>query len=182
MEIFMTWAQFAEYSEAKRLIKKRFTETNRALDAMFFIILLLEDLPQLAVVVGYRAYSPKEPGTYDYYLAIVTFASSILSIFSKTTTTAWGAYKGNEENFLSPVHFMLLYTLPLVGVFVAAFLNPTNADLTYTALAMALSPQVFFFGILLLLCCSDCSDSFKKVKKIAYGLSEIYSKIMQPNK
>ena len=56
---------------------------------MFFFILLLEDLPQITVVVGYRAYSRKEPGTYSYYLEIVAFATSILNIFSKTTAAAW---------------------------------------------------------------------------------------------
>jgi hypothetical protein len=49
---------------------------------------------------------------------------------------------------------VLLHTLPLVGVFVAAFLNPTNPGLTYTAVAMALGQQVFALGNILLEICS----------------------------
>ena len=81
---------------------------------------------------------------------------------------------------------MFLYMLPLVGVFVAAFFNPTNAVLTYTALGMALGPQVFTFGIILpnflrkLL--DFLSQLVEKVKKIVRGFSKIYSKIMQPEK
>jgi hypothetical protein len=77
---------------------------------------------------------------------------------------------------------VLLYTLPLVGVFVAAFLNPTNAGLTYTALGMALGPQVFIIGIILLIICKGCCPCLEKVMDILVGLYKIYYNIMQPKK
>jgi magnesium-transporting ATPase (P-type) len=89
MELLMTWTQFSQFKKPNKLSKEAFTGYNSFLTNAFFYILLLEDLPQIAVVVGYRAYSPKEPGTYNYYLEFFTFASSILSIFSKTTAAAW---------------------------------------------------------------------------------------------
>jgi hypothetical protein len=78
---------------------------------------------------------------------------------------------------------MLLYTLPLVGVFVAAFLDPTNAAMTYTALGMALGPQVLIYGTILLFCCSACCTCLRKpLEIIVKGLYKTYSKIMQPKK
>ena len=90
LELYMTWSMYIKFKDAEKLSQEAFTELkNGFLNYAFFLILLLEDLPQIAVVAGYRAYSPKEPGTYNYYLEFVTFATSILSIFSKTTTIAW---------------------------------------------------------------------------------------------
>jgi len=53
-------------------------------------------------------------------------------------------------------HSMFLYMFPLVGVFVAAFLIPTNAALTYTSLAMATVPQVMAVVFCLLVISEGC--------------------------
>ena len=74
---------------------------------------------------------------------------------------------------------MLLYTFPLVGVFAAAFFSPTNTGLTYTALGMALGPQILILLAIFSLCCC-CLE--KPIKNIGEGLTKIYSKIMQPKK
>jgi len=58
---------------------------------------------------------------------------------------------------------MFLYMLSLAGIFVAAFLNPTNAGLTYTALGMALGPQVYIFMRLTLRICNICCPCIEKV-------------------
>ena len=158
MELFMTWFQFDEFKEGNSWNKKGFTELNSKINFMFFFILLLEDLPQIAVVLGYSAYAPKEPGTYSYYLQIIAFMTSIVSIFSKTTATAWELHKDRElpNAFLMLGHFMLLYMFPLFVVYFAAFMTPTNAALTYTALAMATIPQLLALVLLLLYFSTFC--------------------------
>jgi hypothetical protein len=148
-------------------------------------------MPQMAVVLGYRAYEPKEPGTYDYYLEIFSFATTCLSIFEKMTAFAWSRYRNAKGKYdprdlvdAAPLMFaqlLFLYTVPLIGVFVAAFLIPTNAGLTFTALGLALMPHISIFGLSPLACCICCCVSCVTCdpEKGCCGLKH-YFNIMQP--
>jgi hypothetical protein len=78
-------------------------------------------------------------------------------------------------------HFMFLYMFPLNGVFVAAFLIPTNAELTYTALALATVPQVMALVFMLLYLSSD-SDGCITEDDLRNGgrLWAAYDRILKP--
>ena len=57
---------------------------------------------------------------------------------------------------------MFLYIVPLIGVFGAAFVNPTNEKLTFAALGMAFLPQILIFVSLLLYFSNGCCGRFEK--------------------
>jgi hypothetical protein len=183
MEIYTSKAQFEMFRKGDEPTKERMNMFAILFSPFFFFVLLLEDLPQIAVVVGYRAYSPKDPGTYDYYLEIIAFMTSNLSIISKATAAAWIEYKDEHTSntHLMFTHFMFLYMFPLFGVFAAAFLNSTNVGLTYTALGMSLVPQILALVYLLPRICNcifPCIDQ----RYLAAGCCfwPIYNKILQP--
>ena len=68
------------------------------MNLIFFFVLLLEDLPQISVVLAYRAFSPKEPGTYSFFVEIVSFFSSIYNILSKMSATGWEMFKDKKKD------------------------------------------------------------------------------------
>ena len=134
---------------------------------------MLEDLPQVAVVLGYQAAEPKLPGTYDFYLEKFCFATSIVSIFHKMVVFAWTRYTRQKEigaectsnsakGSLVFAQWLFLYTPVLVTIFFAAFLAPGIQPLLYLALVLALVPNIVLFVMAPAFCCCVCYLCFNK--------------------